>query len=450
MARCEEIDSGLSGVAIGFPGDNMRILLVSDYYPPFIGGAQVQTQLLARKFRERGHDVAVATAWQNDLPVRDEDDGISIYRLRQFRTLPGLAQRRFQHHQPPFPDPVTALLLRRVIREFRPDVVHSYGWISYSAAAALLGKDIPLLITARDYGYSCANRTMLHDGADCSGPDLRKCLGCAGRHYGRPKGWIAAGGVFVSRPLLVRKTSAVHSVSSYVRGIVRRDFISDRIAKGSGQVIHDVIGSVPEMDELSNETAGYPELAQLPAEPFMLFIGALRRVKGIEQLLAAYESLSDPPPLVLIGTMEPDSPKEFPPGVILLRDVSHPAVMAAAASPRCMFGVMPSLLPEPFGTVVCEVMSQGKPVIGTYPGGHTDMIVDHENGLLVPRGDAAALARAMQELISDPEMRGRFGAASRERSRKFTADVSIPRLERLYSQIIEQRSDDTVPVPASF
>jgi glycosyltransferase involved in cell wall biosynthesis len=418
----------------------LRILLVTDYYPPYIGGAQIQTHLLARKLHERGHRIAVATAWQNDLPAFEDQDGISIHRLRQLRTFPVLARKRFQHHQPPFPDPVTTLALRRVIARFKPDVVHSYGWISYSAAAALLGKDIPLLITARDYGYSCANRTLIRDGRDCSGPRFFKCVACAGRHYGRPKGWIAALGVFVSRPLLRRKTGGVHSVSTYVRDIIRRDFLDERNSSTTGQVIHDVIGSVPvEPPEDPDESQRFQILDELPEEPFMLFVGALRRVKGVRELLAAYELLEQPPPLVLIGTIESDSPTEFPGGVRVLTDVPHEAVLAAAASSRCLFGVMPSLLPEPFGTVVCEVMSRGKPVIGTEPGGHTDMIVNGESGLLVPRGDVRALAAAMDLLIADPELRERLGHAARRRGMQFTAEVSLPRIERLYNQLIARR-----------
>jgi glycosyltransferase involved in cell wall biosynthesis len=418
----------------------MRILLATDYYPPYIGGAQIQTKLLAEQLRDRGHEISVATAWQNDLPVLEEDAGIRIHRLRQLRTLPGLTRRRFQHHQPPFPDPVTTVALRRLIRHFRPDVVHSYGWISYSAAAALLGKDIPLLITARDYGYSCANRTLLQDGHECSGPGARKCLGCAGRHYGRPKGWIAALGVLGSRPLLRRKTMAVHSISTYVRDIVRRDFLDERGSRTSGRIIHDVIGSVPyDPEQAADRAEPLEALRELPPEPFMLFIGAFRRVKGVSELLAAYETLVAPPPLVLLGTMEPDSPSAFPPGVHVITDVPHEAVMAAAGSKNCLFGVMPSLLPEPFGTVVCEVMSQGKPVIGTQPGGHTDMIVDGENGLLVPRGDVGALARAMQRLISDPELRDRLGEAALTRAGQFTAERALPRIEQLYRHLIAEK-----------
>jgi glycosyltransferase involved in cell wall biosynthesis len=106
-----------------------------------------------------------------------------------------------------------------------------------------------------------------------------------------------------------------------------------------------------------------------------------------------------------------------------------------AAWRRCLFGVLPSLWPEPLGSVVYECMSQGKAVIGTYPGGHADMIVPGETGLLVPAGDVEALAAAMQDLIDHPDRREQFGRAGRERARLFTADAAVPRFEQLYAQL---------------
>jgi glycosyltransferase involved in cell wall biosynthesis len=223
--------------------------------------------------------------------------------------------------------------------------------------------------------------------------------------------------------------------------MVRRDFLDDRARDISGQVIHDVIGSVAqegpgELPPGGEAADRHLVLQKLPPSPYILFVGAFRRVKGIEELLAAYERLVDPPPLVLLGTMEPDSPSTFPAGVHVITDVPHAAVLAAAGSRRCLFGVMPSLLPEPFGTVVCEVMSQRKAVIGTEPGGHTDMIQHGISGLLVPRSDVTALAAAMQTLIDDADLRERLGRAAAERAREFTADVALPRLERLYRNVV--------------
>jgi glycosyltransferase involved in cell wall biosynthesis len=413
----------------------LRVLIATDYYAPSIGGGQIQSQLLARNLRDRGHEVVVATAWQNSLPAEEDDSGIAVYRLRQLRTLRWLARSRPLHHQPPFPDPVTIVGLRRLIRRFDPDLVHAYGWVSYSCAAALTGKATPLLITARDYGYSCANRTLMRDGVECDGPALTKCVRCAGRNYGRPKGWAAALGVLASGPLLRRRAQAIHCISAYVREIVLRDFVRH----GSPveiQVIHDIVDDARQ--DSDNEATPWTDsarLEELPDEPFLLFVGALRRIKGVEQLLAAYAMLHDPPPLVLIGTIEQDSPVDFPPGALLIKDLPHEAVMAAYD--RCLFGVMPSLFPEPFGTVVAEAMSRGKPVIGTRPGGHTDMIVDDETGLLVPSGDVAALAEAMQLLISDPATRERLGKAARVRAKRFTAGASLRQIERLYRDLVE-------------
>jgi glycosyltransferase involved in cell wall biosynthesis len=221
----------------------------------------------------------------------------------------------------------------------------------------------------------------------------------------------------------------VHSISSYLEKIVARDFLEDHGVTPM-RVIPDAVSLMTSPSAEGGET----QLTRLPSEPFLLFIGALRRVKGVEELLAAYQRLDRPPPLVLLGTMEPDSPATFPDGVRVLTDVPHEAVLRACD--RCLFGVMPSKWPEPFGTVVCEVMSRGKPVIGTKPGGHTDLIVDGQTGFLVPAGDVSALAEAMQTLIADDARRERFGEAARLRADLFTPEVSLPRIEQFYEELV--------------
>jgi glycosyltransferase involved in cell wall biosynthesis len=420
-----------------------RILIASDHYPPFIGGAHRQTQLLSRELHKRGHTVAVATVWHPGLPAMEDDGGVPVYRLRQLRTLWERTKARQQRHQPPYPDPVTTWKLRGLLDSFQPDLVHSYGWYTYSLAAALAGKQTPLLISARDYAYACATRTLVQRGEHpCSGPGLTKCLDCAAQLYGAPKGWVAAIGVAMSRKLLARKVAGVHSISSYVQEMVRRDAFPTRQQPGdaqAGALMEAIIPSFGENDQNlvdGNEPALQPYVKQLPEEPFILFVGALRRVKGVDQLLAAYTMLTDPPPLVLIGTYESDSPRSFPPGVHVLSDFPHRAVMAAWE--RALFGVIPSLWPEPLGSVVYEGMSRGKALIGTKPGGHTDMIVDGETGLLVPQGDIPALAAAMQRLTNEADLRRRLGQAAQVRAQQFTAAVNVPRFEQLYQALIEQ------------
>jgi len=149
-------------------------------------------------------------------------------------------------------------------------------------------------------------------------------------------------------------------------------------------------------------------LDRLPKEPFILYVGALSRLKGLAVLFDAYRKLASPPPLVLLGTPRPDK-LDFPLGVVVMTNVPNAVIMAAWD--RALFGVMPSLWPEPFGTVVAEAMSRGRPVVGTRTGGHGDML-DESSGILVPQGDPEALARAMADLIGDPDRRAAMGLAA--------------------------------------
>jgi glycosyltransferase involved in cell wall biosynthesis len=413
----------------------MRILLASDHYPPFIGGAQRQTRLIAHELRRRGHQVVVATVWQDRQPAREDDDGVPVRRLKQLRTLaPILRAPPRRRHQPPFPDPVTVLELRRLMDHFRPDVIHAAGWFTYSCAAALIGRNVPLVVSARDYGFSCAKATLMHRGKVCSGPGLGKCMACAGAHYGVPRGWLAAAGVLGSRPLIRGKATVLHSVSQYVDLVVRRDLMDgEALARTPLEVIPTF-----RVDEDGPANGAGDVLRPLPKGPFILYVGALRRVKGIEALLAAYRRLVDPPPLVLLGTREADTPRDLPPDVLVIDGLPNWAVLEAWD--RSLFGVLPSRWPEPLGSVVHEAMSRGKAVVGTTPGGHADIIEHGRNGLLVPAGDAEALEGAMRTLIEDPALCERLGTAARARARDFTADVVVPRYERLYTRAIRAAS----------
>jgi glycosyltransferase involved in cell wall biosynthesis len=441
------------------PTGPIRLLLVSDSYPPLIGGADMQVQMIAHAMRDAGHRVTVATPWQPGLQLREDDGGVDVRRTRALSTrVPWFARDPGRRHHPPFPDPGTTLELRRIIREVRPHVAHSYGWISYSTAAAVLGTNVPLLLSARDYGYICAVRNFLYyKGRVCSGPSLAKCLRCAAHTYtqdeagnavlgrggapvtarhrlrGAGKGLAAVTSIYLGWPLLTRRLRGLHSVSTFVRGVMGRFLLQSRTGREVRVLVDEVIPSFLPPTERGEPDAEV--LARLPAEPYILFVGALLPQKGIWPLLAAYRRLRDPkPPLVLLGERSYKSPTDLPDGVLALGGTSHATVMAAWD--RALLGVVPSVGAETFGNVVTEAMSRGRAVVGSRLGGIVDIIEDGRSGLLVPPGDDAALARAMQELVDDPALRERLGAAARRRVELFAASRVLPRFEALYRELV--------------
>jgi glycosyltransferase involved in cell wall biosynthesis len=224
--------------------------------------------------------------------------------------------------------------------------------------------------------------------------------------------------------LLRNKVSAIHSVSRFTAeattpnlGIpVEPEVIPNFIAPNGDEPVDDAI------------------LAELPDEPFIFFVGHLRPYKGIEVLLAAYERLPEPPPLVLVGTLASDSPETFPAGVKTFTFVPHGTVMAMWE--RALFGVSPSIAPEALPSVVLEAMSKGRAMIGSRNGGYADLIAEGQTGLLSEPGDAEELAANMALLIRDPELRKRLGYEAAERAQLFTAERIVPRIERLYRETV--------------
>jgi len=299
-------------------------------------------------------------------------------------------------------------------------------------AIAITGTRIPLILSGRDYSNICALRTLLRLGQPCTGPAWRKCLPCASESYGsKAKAAVAVGAVLGQRGLLQRRVSALHSCSGYVQGVIHSYLVG---GKGSPRLAADVV--IPDYRPAARKAAS--EDPRLPTRPYILFVGAFRRVKGIDVLVAAYNRLTDAPPLVLIGMPSSGPLPPLPESAVVLKNLSPDEVMAAWR--RALFGVAPSVWPEPLGNVIHEAMSAGRPVIGTFPGGQTEMIVHDENGLLVPSGSVAALAVAMQRLIDDPVLRQRLGDAAVRHAERFTEAQQLPRFAALLDTVTRGRA----------
>jgi glycosyltransferase involved in cell wall biosynthesis len=90
---------------------------------------------------------------------------------------------------------------------------------------------------------------------------------------------------------------------------------------------------------------------------------------------------------------------------------------------------------EGFGLVFLEAMAFSKPVVGASCGGTTDIVEDGINGLLVPPGDAGALAQALGRLLGDEPLRAGLGQRGAEIvRRKFQFAVFQSELEKILGE----------------
>ncbi len=410
----------------------MRILMLCQYYPPAFGGIGRFVEDLGAELVARGHEVAVVTLWNKQLPEFEVVQGVRVYRIRG--TIHRAAQLLFSDpgriYAPPVPDPELLWALRRIIARERPQIVHGHDWLVHSFLPLKGFSGARLLVTLHDYNLRCAKWTLMYDDALCPGPTLAKCLGCAISHFGLARGL----------PIVL---------SSWVLGPAERAAVdmfvpvSSAVALGNGLVgsrmpcriipafMRDDVSAICRDLEVC--------LVQLPAEGYLLFVGALVRNKGVDVLLRAYEGIADAPPLVLIGyevAGESVLPRELPKNVIVLKHWPQPAVMEAWR--RATMALVPSVWPDPCPKVAIEAMFAGCPLIASRIGGLTDIAADGETGILVPPGDAIALRRAIESLLADPELRARMGRAALQKVADFRAATVVPRYERAYRDLIQQ------------
>jgi glycosyltransferase involved in cell wall biosynthesis len=94
---------------------------------------------------------------------------------------------------------------------------------------------------------------------------------------------------------------------------------------------------------------------------------------------------------------------------------------------------------EPFGLSVLEAQATGVAVVGTAAGGIPDFVFDGDNGLLVPPRDVDALAKALERLVTDAELRARLAARGRATALDRGIEARADTIAGLYRQAVSGR-----------
>lgn len=403
--------------------------MLTDLYPPYIGGIEQHVRNLGRGLVERGHEVSVATLGAPGEPAEQVDDGVRVHRIRSIADVAGgVTNPSGRPFAPPFPDPFVTAALRRVVAAERPDVVHAHNWMVDSFLPLKRWSRAKLVMSLHDYGVVCAKRSLLYRDAICSGPGPRKCLECAGAHYGGARGSVITLTNWASQPFARELVDLYLPVSNAVAE-------GNRLASRRSR-FRVVPNFVPD-DVADRADPDDPALAVLPSGGFVLYVGALSTHKGVDVALRAHERLGAATPLVLIGTPM-DLPETLPPNVIVVPGLPHRAVMAAWR--RALVGVVPSRFPDPCPTVVMEAMATGTPVVASRVGGIPDLVTDGETGYLAEPGRDEAFATALGALLTDEDVRERFARAARASVRDFMATAVVDRVEAEYLRLLGSRA----------
>lgn len=201
----------------------------------------------------------------------------------------------------------------------------------------------------------------------------------------------------------VRRADAVRTVSPFTSDLVR------------------ALGVEPlAMFHTYTEIAAFleHEPTPLPEAPRALFVGVLERYKNVEGLADAWRLAAPRLPGVVLDLVGRGRQTEVverlvadvPEQTTWRRRLEPAEVAAALDGAWCL--VLPSFS-EGLPRVAIESLARGRPVVGSRAGGIPDAVTDGENGLLVPAGDAAALADALVRFFTEEGLAARLAAGAR-------------------------------------
>jgi glycosyltransferase involved in cell wall biosynthesis len=397
-----------------------RILVISNHYPPqHYGGYELACADAVRHWREWGHEVVVLTSdhrVREDLDEADVDVRRELPLTSRHGTVPRGLRRLTAERD-------AASTLARAVHDLRPDVlsVWNMGGLPMTLLWGVRATELPVVVLVADPWPA-----TLSKGDSWTGP-------------------------WAKRPRRARVVSALTKVptdSPSLDVVGRFAFVSralrDECIAGS-PFRFPKSAIVPLGVDLEQFPLADPESPR-PWRGDLLYVGRLDPGKGIDTAIRALRHLRSDHTLHVLGPAEPEHLARVQAtmaeaGVAeRVKLGSLPRAELAARYRSADVCLFPSEWNEPFGIVPLEAMASATPVVATGTGGAGDYMVDGENCLLFPAGDADGLAAAVRRLSEDARLHERLVAGGQTTAARLTITNTATLLDALLTEEIAQSS----------
>jgi glycosyltransferase involved in cell wall biosynthesis len=374
----------------------LSVCMLSEDFIPAATGVGSHLQSVTAALAARGHSVTVITTRRPGEPEHEVWKGVSVQRVRTIKLF-GFYQAV-----------ASSATLRRLLAEARPDIVHCH----YLGFMLMLA--VPLI-----RALGCPHIYTYHMTEDHLTQPLPM----------RPlRGWIAR-----------RITAYCNRVDMVIS--VSRNLAAQLPGRGIKAPIRFISNPVDLPDPAVVEPS--------PRGPgvVVMFAGRLNPEKNIPFLLRAFQRMSERYHLAQLWIAGHGSQRikleqqvadaGLSDRVVFLGFLDRNELSRRYAA--CDVFVLPSWV-ETQGLVAMEAMQFGKPIIVSRSVVSADELVDEgRNGYIVEADDDELLAERLLRLACDPDLRGRLGAAGKEKSAGYSPERILDELERAYRDALRSR-----------
>jgi glycosyltransferase involved in cell wall biosynthesis len=380
----------------------MRILLVTDQYPPMIGGVPTITRELAHDLVKRGHQVWVVAPSERARSVQESGRNLHVHRFASFE-WPSYESLRIAFA------PVAQI--SALIRQVQPDIIHIHSPLMLGQIGRMIGVSLGIPVIATNHYLPLNVSASLHNSK------LSKPFSALTYRY-----MIS----FFNRCDLVTAPT--------VTGV---ELLRSQGLRTPAEVVSNGI----HLDKFAGARFD-PALLRslrLPQDtPLLLHVNRLSKEKRVDVVIEAMRHVSRPARLVVVG----DGP-ERPRLEQQARDlgVADRVTFSGLISNHALEGLhlassafLIASEAELQSIATMDAMLSGLPVIAADSVALPELVHHGRNGALFPPGDSVACAAAINRLLADKKLRERMGHASAQIIAEHDREIVLDQWEEIYAK----------------
>lgn len=421
----------------------MKVLFVSEYYPPKImGGGEINVELIVNALAKKNIEVVVLTSYHPELEKMEKRGKVTIHRRLKTGKNPSAITENVKRSLL-FPKSVVEEV-NKIVKKEQIEAIHFIG-TSIIAAPQLKMLGIPLFATIESYPTLCPKGDRIFHGKSectikCSFTEFLSCQRDSVEIGKMKNEWYLKynlPALFYIYQYYYRLNQALShcnliAISEYVHGLLRQ--------QGHESVV------IPNILPFEMFTQKVKNEARKNEKIKILYLGSLIKSKGAEVLAEAVQGLDCEVEMYGEGILKEALKIKIQQGqlpITIHPQVPYTEIPALYAQADII--VFPSLWPEPFGRIAIEAMAAGKPVIGSSIGGIKETITEG-TGILIDPGNVEQLREAIILLMHNPSLRKEMGRRGKKVVEGLYAeDKVVERLLDLYNQTFKAPSDPDKP-----
>lgn len=393
---------------------SLRFAMVTTFYPPFnFGGDGIGIERLCHALLRRGHEVTVIhdeDAWRNLAPGREppakvHPPGLEVVRLKSKHGM--LSNLLTQQLGRPV---VHGRRIAKLLRDGRFDVINFHNVSLVGGPGILKHGDALKLYMAHEHWLVCpAHVLWRHNKELCTG---RECFKCVLSYRRPPQLWRSTG--YLEREL--RHVDAFIAMSEFSRA-KHAEFGFKRPMEVVNYFLPDppttaTASATAAAGAAAAAAAGPPAPtgASPHARPYVLFVGRLEKIKGLDDVIPLFRERITDADLVIAGDGDYAATlKQLAAGCERVRFLGRvPLEQLASWYQHALALVVPSVCFETFGIILIEAFAQGTPVLARRLGPFPEIVEKAQAGELFTTPDE--LVQALARLRADPARRQQLGA----------------------------------------